>query len=532
MFRALLLPFQVSFALSCNHFIYTLQRIPWLGKKIPHTVYHIPTIKLILSIAAELTKALGRFLAAALTLGILIFAPLYFMEGSLDNMNLFFHYFFFIFFLIAPLSGNIIFQTRDLSAYTVINILRLPQRDFFFSKIIYELGLKTARYLLLLMLSSLFIDISLLESAMLSGYILFAALIWEYGTLMFFRRFNIDPYGKPVYNIAALAFLLAVCYLPPYWGFVLKMRPVLGSGYLFALLFILAGISLRGLSRFSGYSAVTKQTITRERILEVADLLKTIAFADVNLEEKKLVKEKVAAADSLQGYALFNYLFFRRHRDIIVKPARVKAAVVAVLTLIAWALLLLKPELRGPVRENIFTFSPYLILIMFVLSSGERFSRALFFNCDRYMLKERYYKDKSALLENFTIRLKKTIGLNLLPAAALAFLFVSAALFSGAGGEMVRLIPLLVTIFTLALFFSTHYLFIYYLLQPYTAELTLKNPLYTIINTLIILISCASLQIKTTSLLFTCGVIVFTLLYTAAAIILTYHLAPKTFKLR
>lgn len=123
-----------------------------------------------------------------------------------------------------------------------------------------------------------------------------------------------------------------------------------------------------------------------------------MAFADVNLAEEKLVQEKVTGTDNLQGYALFNHLFFTRHRRIITKPVRTKVAIVAAIALLVWVLLLLKPEFRDPVRENILSLSPYFIFVMFLLSSGEKFSRALFFNCDRYMLKELYYKDKEACL--------------------------------------------------------------------------------------------------------------------------------------
>lgn len=532
MIRALALSTRVAFAISCNHFIYFLKKLPWLGKKIPDTAYQISTIKSILSILVEATRVLFGFLGAALSLAIFIFGPMFLLDRNLMNMDLFYHYFFFIYFLAAPFLNTIILQTRDMQAYTMINLLKLDKRDFFVSKVIFTLGIKTARYLLIFLLLSLFTNISVPESLMLSGYILFLALIWEYLLLKIYLKFKTIVYDKVVIVLASPALLLVICYLLPYRGIVLNLRGVLANGFLFVLTALLAGFSLWRLYSFDNYSTVTKETINRNKLLGIEDLLKNAAFADVNLAEEKLAQEEANGADDLQGYALFNHLFFTRHRRIIMKPVRTKVVTVTVLALLGWALLLLKPGFMDPVRENILSLSPYLIFFMYLLSSGERFSRALFFNCDRYMLKEIYYKDKEALLENFTVRLKKSISLNLAPAAAVAILLLGTGVIIGMGGAITRLLPMVVTIFSLSLFFSTHYLFIYYMLQPYTADLTQKSPLYSIVNILIYFISYGSIHIKTSSVVFTFAVMLFTLVYAAAAIVLTYNLAPKTFRLR
>ena len=100
------------------------------------------------------------------------------------------------------------------------------------------------------------------------------------------------------------------------------------------------------------------------------------------------------------------------------------------------------------------------------------------------------------------------------------------------GGAIIRLLPMMATIFSLSLFFSTHYLFIYYMLQPYTVDLVQKSPLYSLANIVMYALSYGSIHIKTSSVAFTFAVILFTLAYTAMAIALTYKLAPKTFKLR
>lgn len=532
MLRALSLTTWVAFALSCNYFIYVLKKLPWLRKKIPDTAYQISTFKAVLSILLGLAKVLLGFLGAAIALAVFIFGPMYLLEQNFMNSRLFYHYFFFIYLLAAPLVNNIIFQTRDVVAYTMVHLLQLDGRDFLISKVIFNLGIKALRYLLIFLFLSLFLNISALEGFMLAGYILFAALTWEWLILETFKKYRINPYDKPGIVFLLSLLLLAICYLLPYRSLVLNLQPLLTNGFFFALAALLAGYSFWRLHSFDGYRALTKETISRDRMLGIEDSLKNAAFADVNLAEEKLAREEADGAAELEGYALFNHLFFARHRRIIMKPVQTKVVIIAVLALLGWAFLLFKPAYKVPVRENLLSLSPYLIFVMFMLSSGERFNRALFFNCDRYMLKELYYKERKALFENFTIRLKKSISLNLRPAAAVAILLLGTGLITGMGGAIIRLLPMMATIFSLSLFFSTHYLFIYYMLQPYTVDLVQKSPLYSLANIVMYALSYGSIHIKTSSVAFTFAVILFTLAYTAMAIALTYKLAPKTFKLR
>ena len=72
----------------------------------------------------------------------------------------------------------------------------------------------------------------------------------------------------------------------------------------------------------------------------------------------------------------------------------------------------------------------------------------------------------------------------------------------------------------------------YYVLQPYTAELTVKSPLFKIINMAVYVGSYVCLQIQTSSYYFATGVIIITIVYMVVALILTYKVAPKTFKLK
>jgi len=94
------------------------------------------------------------------------------------------------------------------------------------------------------------------------------------------------------------------------------------------------------------------------------------------------------------------------------------------------------------------------------------------------------------------------------------------------------MLPLFLCILCLSCFFSIHYLFLYYVIQPYTAELTVKSPLFKFINMAMYFACYMCLQLRTSSYYFTAGIIISTIVYMGVALVLTYRIAPRTFKLK
>ena len=121
--------------------------------------------------------------------------------------------------------------------------------------------------------------------------------------------------------------------------------------------------------------------------------------------------------------------------------------------------------------------------------------------------------------------------------AALVLALGLPLLWLGCGGteRTVDYLIVPVTVLSLSVFFSTHYLVLYYLLQPYTVGLETKNPAYSAITFATYFMCYQAAQAlgeDFSPLLFGQICIGFSLLYVAAALLLAYRLAPKTFRLR
>jgi hypothetical protein len=137
------------------------------------------------------------------------------------------------------------------------------------------------------------------------------------------------------------------------------------------------------------------------------------------------------------------------------------------------------------------------------------------------------------ILDLFRSRLLTITTINLIPSGVIALGLALLLWVSGGTAQPVNYLVLPVSILAMSVFFSVHYLVLYYLLQPYTAGLESKNPTYSILAGLTYAVCYFATQIRMdTSLLFFGAILIlFCLLYAAVALVLAYRLAPKTFRL-
>ena len=73
---------------------------------------------------------------------------------------------------------------------------------------------------------------------------------------------------------------------------------------------------------------------------------------------------------------------------------------------------------------------------------------------------------------------------------------------------------------------------LYYLFQPYNINLESRSAVYSIVNWITYIICWLGIQVHLPTLWFGSAVSVFCIIYAAAAFVLAYRLAPRTFKLR
>ncbi len=169
---------------------------------------------------------------------------------------------------------------------------------------------------------------------------------------------------------------------------------------------------------------------------------------------------------------------------------------------------------------------------MYILNRGTTVTQAMFMNCDHSMLTYRIYRTPKVILGVFKERLKTLISLNLIPALLIGGGLTLLLYLSGGVTEPLNYVIIFVSILAMSIFFSVHYLVMYYLLQPYNVNTEMKSSTYSLVQGLTYFVCYFFIGEKLPTFYFGLATIIFSILYCIIALILVYNKAPKTFKLR
>ena len=232
------------------------------------------------------------------------------------------------------------------------------------------------------------------------------------------------------------------------------------------------------------------------------------------------------------GFEYLNELFVKRHQKILWNAAK-KITYVCVFLIAGGVLgLTLVPEIKTKINELILNWLPYFVFIMYMINRGTGFTSALFMNCDHSLLTYSFYKKPDFVLKLFKIRLREIMKINAVPAAVIGTGLCILLLVSGGTENPVNYAVIFISILCMSLFFSVHYLTVYYLLQPYNAGTEIKSGTYQIVMWGTYLVCFWMMQVKMPALVFGAACILFCFLYSVVACVLVYRFAPRTFKLR
>ena len=117
-------------------------------------------------------------------------------------------------------------------------------------------------------------------------------------------------------------------------------------------------------------------------------------------------------------------------------------------------------------------------------------------------------------------------------AAAVCLAAVAVRLLCGQSLFTPDLLLFCIAILLLSVLFTVHHLCLYYIFQPYSESLQIKNPFFSVINGGMYFLCFLCMQLEIGGALFTAGVLLFTVVYISVALILAYRRAPKSFRIK
>ncbi|HEP1811103.1 TPA: hypothetical protein VB894_002006 [Streptococcus suis] len=244
--------------------------------------------------------------------------------------------------------------------------------------------------------------------------------------------------------------------------------------------------------------------------------------------QAKLSIEKGKDLSHLSGMTYLNALLFDRYKKVLYKKVRNWVlALVVILVALEGIRYFLEPVTFT--EDYLLQFLPLSFMIMYVASSGKVVAQMVFVNCDISMLHYPFYREAKTIIAGFNYRFLQTCKLNLIFATSL-FLVIMILWRFALSLETILLTALL--LLSLTALFSFHDLFIYYILQPFTKDMEVVNPVYKFLSGALYWVAYLNIKLDLGSHLYILLISIATITYVSIGYWILLKKAPQTFRLK
>lgn len=524
MLKSFIISFQLKNTYRVNSIIYSIKQLPIIKKILSDSLYEsreLKTIGNVISILWELaTIFFGKLIYVFFMIALL--SPLY--ETAPDDT--FLHLFLFLTLCGGLLNTFMFNPTKD--KYYALIIMNMDARRFTLSNYYYHILKTLIGFMPFTILFSILNDLPWWFGVLLAVFVIMVKMTISCYYLLKYEKTQKAPNKNLPSKLmwAGIVLLLAAAYGLPFLKITINQTSFL---IIFAFSFLLWILSFIKINNFGAYRRIYKEILTATN---VHISTKETQTAIIKESLSKQIEFTETATSEKEGYGYFHELFVKRHRKILTKAVKKQTVILLVIFLVAFATLFFNPKAHKEVNTMLMTYLPFFVLIMYMLNRGTVYSQALFMNCDHSMLTYRIYKTPKVILGLFKERLKTLMFFNLIPALVIAIGLPLLLFITGGTDNILNYVVLFTSIISMSLFFSVHYLVMYYLLQPYTVSTEMKSSTYTVVQWLTYFVCYIMFQIELPTLFFGAVTIIFSILYSLISLFLVYKYAPKTFKLR
>ena len=244
--------------------------------------------------------------------------------------------------------------------------------------------------------------------------------------------------------------------------------------------------------------------------------------------QAKLSMETGKDLSHLSGMTYLNALLFDRYKKVLYKKVRnwVLSLVVILVALEAFRYYLEPFELTEAVLLQCLPFS---FMIMYIASSGKVVAQMVFVNCDISMLHYPFYREAKTIIAGFNYRFWQICKLNLIFACSL---FLTIMVLGRFAFSMETILLTALLLISLTALFSFHDLFIYYILQPFTKDMEVINPVYKFLSGALYWVAYLNIKLDLGSHLYILLISLAMIAYVSIGYWILLKKAPQTFRLK
>lgn len=329
------------------------------------------------------------------------------------------------------------------------------------------------------------------------------------------------------------------------WGIMISAFLILGLLFFFknqlSSKFLLLALACQPFLIWAGYRYLKKQTNDLDYLQhcmdeslqmdkKIAELTKGNDYTRQGLQmQDKLSLDKGKDLSHLSGMTYLNALLFDRYHSILFKKLRFRLVLLLAILLSLEAIIwFFKADFKIANTDYIAAL-PFAFMIMYVASMGKAVAQMVFVNCDISMLHYPFYREPKTIIAGFNYRFTQTAKWN---ACFSGSLLLSLLILTRASLPLSSYLLTALLLTSLTALFSFHDLFIYYILQPFTKDMEVVNPVYRFLSGALYWIAYLNTKLRISSQTYILLVSLGMIAYVAIGYWLLLKKAPKTFRLK
>ena len=525
MIKTFITSFKLKNTYRVNSIIYSIKGLPLINKILPSSLYKNKFLKILGNIISILWEIISTFLWKALYVWLALGSMTFVYKTN--HANTFLHLFVFSTLIGGILNTYMLNPTKD--KYYSIVLMKMNANYFALTNYFYSMLKLVVGLMPFTIIFGMELKVPLPICISMPFFIAMIKIIviGLFSIRDFKKNKVVNNENLPTKKIwILLATLTILGFGIPYLGIVInKIIYVI----LFLISIIFGIIALREIIMFKDYKKIYKELLTEENV-----------YATQKANSTKIIRENIAKkieydgeiTSNKTGFAYFHELFVKRHKKLLTRAIKKQSLIIIGIFLILYITIFVNPELKRNLNSLALIYLPYFVFVMYLLNRGTTITQAMFMNCDHSMLTYRIYRTPKVILGVFKERLKTLIFLNLIPAALIGLGLALLLFLTGGTDNNLNYLIIFISIIAMSIFFSVHYLVMYYLLQPYNINTEIKNSTYTVVQSLTYFVAYYLIGKKIPTLNFGILMTVFCIIYSLISLFIAYKYAPKTFKIR
>ena len=524
---------QIQYTMEVNRFLASLRRLPLIGKFIPSSNIKFLWLKILAMVWALIKRALLAFLIHGVISFVIYVIPYISMKESLKITTpapCFFMMAIILYSLIGAINNTTTFAYNE-ENYISIILLRMESKPLLLGNMILKNVVNGLFILPIMLVMGIFVfDASPLVVLIYLPLYLACKIIGSWIAYLTVKHDLAENktfiWTCNILSFAALALLLGLTYL--------------GIGFSFPayviVAFMIIALSVLALCRllaYDDYNLMYKKAFSVESAMEASEKAGLKKDALVTSNQKKITIDKGKTSNKT-GFEFLHEMFCIRHRKLLYKPSFIKSLIITAIGLVV----IIYDLTKNPFNSS--NYHPVMIMrlipiAIYYFNTGSSITSVMYANCDHAMLTYNFYRSKATILKLFRLRVRSPTMYNAFPTMLGGVIICILNVINGVNDDIMSLISILVSMFALNCLFSLHWIAMYYLFQPYTADLKGTSKLYGVISFLtywVCYMLYSSDIIKPDSpLTVLCLIyIAITLVYYPVALLLVKRIAPKHFK--